>query len=150
MKSIKQQLHQLCLVKLNENIRATENAIGEARTAQKEETKSSAGDKYETTREMMTQEIEKHSIALAKLTDDKNRLLAITLNDEKEFVRQGSVIYTNHGNFYLAVSIGALTLDGIKYQTISSSSPIGQLMLNKKQGEGFKLNDKEYFITEIL
>ena len=129
---------------------SAQQSIDEARAAQKEETKSSAGDKFETTREMMTQEIEKGTALLSKLSEDRNRLLSLLQNDSTETVQQGSVVITNSGKFYVGVSIGAVTMNGEKYQTISSSSPIGQLLLNKKAGDKFRLNNKEYVIEEIL
>ncbi|MES2619804.1 MAG: 3-oxoacyl-ACP synthase [Bacteroidota bacterium] len=149
MKTLKQQLHQLCIEKLDASMASAQQAIDEARAAQKEETKSSAGDKFETTREMMTQEIEKGTALLSKLAEDRNRLLSILQNDSSESVQQGSMVITNLGKFYVGVSIGAVTMNGEKYQTISSFSPIGQLMISKKAGEKFELHEKEYVIKEI-
>lgn len=150
MKTLKQQLHQLCIAKLDASMASAQQSIDEARAAQKEETKSSAGDKFETTREMMTQEIEKGTALLSKLSEDKNRLLSLLQNDSTKTVQQGSVVITNSGKFYVGVSIGAVSMNGEKYQTISSSSPIGQLLLNKKAGEKFHLHEKEYVIEGIL
>jgi transcription elongation GreA/GreB family factor len=149
MKNVKQLLHETCLAKLDESIASLTQAIEEARTAQKEETKSSAGDKYETTREMMTQEIEKNSSQISKLMADRNRLIAVAQNDANTSVQQGNIVFTNQGNFYLAVSLGVVLCDGVKFQTISTSSPIGQLMLNKKSGDKFLFHDKEYIIERI-
>jgi transcription elongation GreA/GreB family factor len=150
VKPAKQILLEICLAKPDESIASLSQAIDEARIAQKEETKSSAGDKYETTREMMTQEIEKNSGQIEKLLADRNRLIAIAQNETTNTVQQGSVVITNHGNFYLAVSIGVIvSSEGMKCQTISTSSPIGHLMLNKKAGDWFRFHDKEYIIEEI-
>jgi transcription elongation GreA/GreB family factor len=149
MKTIKHLLQEICLAKLDESIASLQQAIDEARAAQKEDTKSSAGDKFETTREMMTQEIEKNSAQIAKLIADRNKLLAIAPNQTNAAVQQGSVVFTNQGNFYLAVSLGVVMSDGIKFQTISTSSPIGTIMLNKKKGERFQFHEKEYVIEEI-
>ena len=150
MKRLKHQLHQLCIEKIDESIASVQQSIEEARATQKEDTKSSAGDKFETTREMMTQEIEKGTALLNKLFDDKNSLLAISQNDSTETVQQGSLVFTNLGKFYVGVSIGAVTMNGDKFQTVSSSSPIGQLLMNKKTDEKFYLHEKEYVIEEIL
>jgi transcription elongation GreA/GreB family factor len=149
MKSVKHLLHEICLARLDESIASLAQAIDEARNAQKEDTKSSAGDKFETTREMMTQEIEKNSAQIAKLVSDRNRLVAIAPNETSTSVQQGNVVFTNHGNFYLAVSLGVVMCEGVKFQTVSTSSPIGQLMLHKKSGERFPFHEKEYIIREI-
>lgn len=150
MKTLKQQVHQLCIEKLDASMASAQQSIDEARAAQKEETKSSAGDKFETTREMMTQEIEKGTALLNKLSEDRNRLLSLLQTDSTESVQQGSLVITSNGKFYVGVSIGAVSMNGEKYQTISSSSPIGHLLLNKKPGEKIQLNEKEYVIDAVF
>ena len=55
---IKQKLYNLCHAYLDNNIQNAEAVIADAREAARNETKSSAGDKYETAREMMQQDID--------------------------------------------------------------------------------------------
>jgi hypothetical protein len=63
---------------VEEKINTAKAEIESAREAQQNETKSSAGDKYETSREMMTQEIEKHSKSLADAEQQKSILIHLS------------------------------------------------------------------------
>ena len=76
-----------------------------------EETKSSAGDKYETTREMIQQEIEKHSSSLAEAVKQKQFLQQITTGKRYEKIQPGSLVITDKNNFYIAISAGALVFE---------------------------------------
>jgi transcription elongation GreA/GreB family factor len=99
---------------------------------------------------MMTQEIEKEGALLAKLKEEKNLLTAMMQGETQGIVQPGSVVITNQGKFLVGVSIGAVTLIEEKFQTISPSSPIGQMMLDKKTGARFSLHEREFIIEEIL
>ena len=61
---IKNQLYQLCCNYVNKRIDEINVIIDEAVEAANNETKSSAGDKYEVGREMMQQEIELNTARL--------------------------------------------------------------------------------------
>jgi hypothetical protein len=58
MTAIKEQLYQLCGEYINNREAEIKKVIAEAQDAAANETKSSAGDKYETGREVMQQEID--------------------------------------------------------------------------------------------
>ena len=57
MPSIKQHLYTLCCEYVAQRIAEATQAIADTQEAVNNETKSTAGDKYETSREMMQQEI---------------------------------------------------------------------------------------------
>jgi transcription elongation GreA/GreB family factor len=150
MESQKQRLHKLCMERIEETISSVRQSIAEALAAQSGDTKSSAGDKFETTREMMAQEIDKNSALLEKYIAEKNRLSSLADHNHSGSVRAGNLVKTNHGHFYLGPSIGALMLDGVQFRTVSMYSPIGKTMLGKIKGERFQFHDKDYEIVEIL
>jgi hypothetical protein len=78
--SIKQELLQLCHQFIEERINNCQSAIDAANNSINEETKSSAGDKYETSREMMTQEIKNNSAQLAEAIKQKQMLSQISVD----------------------------------------------------------------------
>ncbi|WP_207425377.1 3-oxoacyl-ACP synthase [Pedobacter sp. SYSU D00535] len=149
MSHIKKKLFSHCLSLAEERIRTSEQAITSAREASENDTKSSAGDKYETTREMMQQEISRNEIQLLEARKQKHLLSSI--NPERTCTRaeNGSVVITNQGSFYLAISAGQVVIDGTTYYVISTASPIGQRITGLKQGEFFQFNNKEYRIEDI-
>ena len=149
METAKERLKRLCLEKIEQNIAAQETTIEAARTAQKEDTKSSSGDKYETSREMMTQEIEKATVQLTRLRADKVRLLSIPSDTKFQSVEAGALITTTKGTFFLSISLGPVSAESETIQVISPTSPMGQLLLGKREGEKFELNGKEFAITQV-
>ena len=150
MSDIKAKLHGLCVAYVQSRMQSAEQAIAEAQQAQNDDTKSSAGDKYETGREMAQQETNRN---LAQLNEANKLMVAlnqISYNGTSQKAETGSVIFTNNGNFYLAISAGTLLLDGKNYFAVSPASPIGFKLKDKKAGEEFILNDKTYQIQSIL
>lgn len=147
---IKRQLYEICVNNINQRIAASKQSIAEAQQASANETKSSAGDKYETGRAMMQQEIDRNNVQLnealkLKLAMDKVKPDAAPLST----INAGSLVITSNGNFYLTVSAGSVTLQGVIYHLISPASPIGLKLKGMQKNDCFLLNNKEYCITAI-
>ena len=147
--SLKQQLFAHCREHFSAAIKAAEAAIASAREASQNETKSSAGDKYETAREMMQQEIDMNTARLHQSQLQLSALERVDVSKAYERVQTGSLVHTSNGNFFIAVSAGHFTIDGIKYYAISIESPIGRHMAGKQKGETFTLNGKQFTISVI-
>lgn len=139
--------HLLLLVE--EKINTAKAEIESAREAQQNETKSSAGDKYETSREMMTQEIEKHAKSLADAEQQHNMLFHLSTLKPSTRVELGSWVETNYGHYFLATGMGSIKTDTFTIQTISLQSPIGKALLNKKRGDCFEFNGKHYCVLNV-
>ncbi len=148
MSDLKQELYNACLAYVQRSIAAAQQGINEAQQAAKDDTKSSAGDKYETGREMAQQESNRNMAQLHEANKLKVQLQQVPVISSV-VVENGSVVITDSGNFYVAISAGSLQLDGVKYFAISLASPIGQKMKGLKAGESFNLNGKSYSIKEI-
>ncbi|TWR30570.1 3-oxoacyl-ACP synthase [Mucilaginibacter pallidiroseus] len=149
MSTIKQKLHALCLAYVQKRIAAAEEAIAEAQQAANDDTKSSAGDKYETGREMMQQETNRN---LAQLNEANKLLVALnhtSTTGSSQMVDAGSIVYTNNGDFYLAISAGQILLDGKNYIAVSPASPIGYKLKGLAPGNSFDLNGKTYQIISV-
>ena len=149
MATIKQQLFQLCIEFIDARIANCENAIAVANASINEDTKSSAGDKYETSREMMTQEIKNNSTQLAEAIRQKQLLLLIHPDKKSDIVQPGSVVYTNQANFFVAISAGTLKVDGRGYFVLSPSSPLGGQLIDKRKGDTVQFNGKAYVIQDV-
>ena len=149
MTSIKHQLYYLCLACIVERIATAQLAIQEAQASSNEETKSSAGDKYETGRAMAQLEIEKSAAQLAEAMKLKQTLEALAEKKPTENAQAGSLVMTDQGNFYLTIPAGQLIVDHKTYYAISVDSPIGARLLGLKLGSSFTLRDKTYRIEQI-
>lgn len=148
MITIKKQLIDLCQQAIDTKIAECTSAIALARESSKEETKSSAGDKYETARAMIQQEIDKYSMQLQDAERQKILLSTLPLTEDS-IVRNGSLIITNKRNFFISISVGQLTIDNKYYFAISSASPVGALLLNKRKGDTFQFRGNEYSIEKV-
>jgi len=150
MEDFKTKLYQRCMDFILQRIDTAETALKQAQEASNDDTKSSAGDKFETTREMMQQDIARNKNLL--FDGQQNLQLLSSLADVPatgDAVRNGSVVYTSKGIFYISISAGQLKIDDQLVFAISAASPIGQLLIGKKKGESFSFNQNEYTIKDI-
>lgn len=150
MSDLKQQLYNQCLDHVQKRMDAAQLAIEEAQKASNDDTKSSAGDKYETGRAMMQQETSRNMLQLTEANKLKVALKQVSVTGTGNGVEPGSVVITNNGNFYMAISAGALTVKGETYMAVSTASPIGLKLKGQKKGAEFILNGKPYQITAVI
>lgn len=132
-----------------ERIANATEAIKAARDSSTEDTKSSAGDKYETGRAMMQLDIDRQTLQLGEAQKLKTFLERMDPENLSDTVQNGSLAFTNQGIFYLAISLGQVELDKKKYFVISPSSPIGTQLMTQKVGGKFTFNGKDYKVTAI-
>ena len=148
--ALKIRLHAFCLAYVEQRIETTQSAITQAQWSANEETKSSAGDKYETGRALMQIEIEKNTAQINEAHKLKKALQLIKPDLTTSQVQSGSLVLTNLGNYYLSVGAGQCTLDGKVYFLISPASPIGMKMLKLKAGDEFDLNGRRYLLESVV
>lgn len=149
MRTLKQDLFNHCLGYAEARITSAEEAITAAKEASQDDTKSSAGDKYETTREMMQQEISRNEAALYEAMKLKHALLQISVEKTGNVIEPGSVVFTNNGNFFIAVSAGQFTIQQKSYFAISPASPIGKQIMGLKTSAAFTFNGKQFEVLEV-
>jgi len=146
---IKQQLHHLCRAYLDSNIQNAEAVIADAREAARNETKSSAGDKYETAREMMQQDIDLNNARLLQLRKQMDVLDRIATDTDSEIIIPGSLVHTAQGIYYISISAGKLLVDGKTYYAISMNSPLGAQLKGKHAGDEFIINGRKSVIEKV-
>ena len=120
--TIKLKLLAFCRRVVETRLHGAEEVIRMAQASANEESKSSAGDKYETGRAMAQLEIEKASAQLAEAQKLMQTLehIPVTVSN---VVRLGSIAYTNEGNYFLSIPAGTLILDDVTYYALSPVSP---------------------------
>jgi uncharacterized protein (UPF0128 family) len=150
MQEIKSSLYQLCLNFIKERIETAEFALKQAREASNDDTKSSAGDKYETSREMMQQDIDRNKRLLIDAEENQHVLSSLKDTPHSDAARNGSLVITDQGSFYLSISAGQLHIGKDVYFAISAVSPIGKLLLGKVKGDKFDFNGRKYSIKEVV
>ena len=146
---LKKALYNSCVEFIEQREDTINRIINSNQSALTSETKSSAGDKHETGRAMLQLEIEKTSQQLDGIHDMRLILSKIRIDDISEIIKLGSVVITNRGNYFLAISAGEINILGIKYFAVSTASPIGKLLLGKSVENVFDFNH-QYVIQEVF
>ncbi|MDX5586330.1 MAG: 3-oxoacyl-ACP synthase [Aureibaculum sp.] len=146
---LKKALYNSCVEFIEQREETINRIINSNQSALTSETKSSAGDKHETGRAMLQLEMEKTSQQLDGIHEMRLILSKIRINDISEIIKLGSVVITNRGNYFLAISAGEINILGIKYFAVSTASPIGKLLLGKSVGDAFDFNH-QYVIQEVF
>ena len=143
----KSEILQIIQDKLSAKIENLERLIDETR-ASNNETKSSMGDKFETSREMVQQEINTLQIQLNENRNARNSLKQINTNLHQT-IGLGSLVETDKGLFYIAVSLGEIIFNEKKVFVISTESPLGKILFGKKKGEEISLNNMKQTINAV-
>jgi transcription elongation GreA/GreB family factor len=149
MSEIKEKLYILCNDYIANRVAVIKQNVAEAQEAANDDTKSSAGDKFEVGREMMQQEIELNFGRLGEMLKLKQALENVNPSHKNTLVSPGALVYTTNGAYYLSIGAGKLTLDGKTYYAISPEAPIAQFMNGKKAGEDFLFNGKNVVIEKV-
>ncbi|MGN6647631.1 MAG: hypothetical protein ACTHJT_14010 [Cytophaga sp.] len=149
MKSLKSSLYAYCIGYATDRINRLKAEIKKTQSSANEETKSTAGDKYETSRAMAQLEIEKNTKQLAEAEKLQATLQAIPQDRISESVISGSLVQTNKGIFYIAISIGQVEIGKQQYFIIGQDSPIGKLFMGKKAGDAVSWNNNTYNIQKV-
>lgn len=117
--------------------------------AKRNETKSSAGDKYETGRAMIQNEEELYKRQRAETSKILDQLLRIDPDKECHHIEPGALVILSSGYFYVGAGMGKLTVQKKDFFAISLSSPIGQALKNKKEGEIIIFQEREVMILKV-
>lgn len=146
---LKEILLRECEQFVNNRLQNIQKTILSNQKALASETKSSAGDKHETGRAMLQLEMEKAGKQLANIQHMKTTLAKINVSQMSKVGCLGSVIETNIANYFLAISAGKINACNKDYFAVSVSSPIGKLLLGKKEKEAFLFNNATIKIQKI-
>lgn len=114
------------------------------------ETKSSAGDKFETSRTMLQREEEQYGGQLLNALKQQEQLDEISRNLAGSEVAPGCLVVTKKKrHYYLAIGLGKVGFADKTYFCISAAAPIGEVLLGLKKGESFSFNGQKDEIVEI-
>ncbi|MEM8887069.1 MAG: 3-oxoacyl-ACP synthase, partial [Bacteroidota bacterium] len=146
---LKLQIHASTLTTLEDKIAALKKSIADLQQAASEDTKSSAGDKFDTSREMMKLEIEKNNIQLRQLNSMKQLLAKCKPDQVSEEIRLGALVRSNEGLYYFAIPLGKVSVENQSCFVLSLASPLGKALLGKKAGERIPFMKREIEVLEV-
>lgn len=137
---MKEELYKKCESYLEEKIARISHSILDLEAALTNESKSSAGDKYETSREMINIEIHKLSTQLQQFQQLQVTLEVSKRNTHSEVVKLGSLVEASNAIYFICIPIGEVVLDDKKAYVIGAGSPIAQALIGKSIGDSFNFN----------
>ncbi|MDN3669680.1 hypothetical protein QWY93_10125 [Echinicola jeungdonensis] len=145
----KYKIHQALVHLIQEKIEEAQLQINHLKNAAAEDTKSSAGDKYETGREMVQQEITKTEKLLQDYKTQREMVKSLPLKNNSETVRKGCVVHTQKLIFYVSVSFGKFLVEGQEIFAMSEKAPLTQKMMGKSSGDQISFNGMEYKLEAV-
>ena len=149
MKNLKNLLFDHCENHINNKLKNYLKIDQELFKSLNEETKSSAGDKHETTRAMIQIEREKLGKQISLNEQVFKKLISFEKNINTDVVCLGSIVITDNLNYYLSIPAGFLKIESKMYYFVSPISPIGMLLLGKKIKDQIYFNKRTSKILEI-
>ncbi len=145
---LKKQVHEIGVTIIDSRIASLHTEMKNFQSAANNETKSSAGDKYETGRAMMQLEKEKVASLIGQLQKQQKVLGEINPLINQKNIGLGSIVNTDSGYFFISISLGKIETDH-SVICISPVSPLGNAMIGKLAGEQVVFNGKKYQIQEV-
>ena len=113
------------------------------------ETKSSAGDKFETAREMMNQERGRLEERMVLLRENSRAIEAMKELGELSKVGFGALVKTDAALFLMGAALGKVEVEQQSVFILSLNSPIGKAFEGKEAGEELQFMNKSYSIKSI-
>lgn len=134
---------------LMERLEIAQQNYDDALESRNNDTKSSAGDKYETSRAMMQQEMDNAEARIHQVKLFMNELHRLPTEEKTDQVISGSLVETSRGIYFLGLSLGKIEVQNRIIYAISTASPLGKLLLNKKVGDEINLNNMTQRVKSI-
>jgi hypothetical protein len=132
-----------------QRIEAAKGAMDQAQEAANGEGKSSAGDKYETSRAMGQLEAGMN----ARQLDEAQRELAFISGIDAEIIfdtiKTGSIVETEKFLYFISTGLGNLVVDKLNVVFVSPSSPVAKLIEGKKTGDNLSINNQSVKILNV-
>lgn len=129
--------------KLDASLHSINDAINQTEQSLQDETKSSAGDKYETSREMLQADLDRLE-SQRSILQNSLALFADSTNNER--INAGSIaeitIDQQPHTLYIGPAIGNIKTEHGEVRSISTASPLGAALLGKLPQEEFSWNGK--------
>lgn len=150
MKKFKEKVVKALENELEERMTLLTQSYNDAIDSRNNDTKSSAGDKYETGRAMIQQEIDRTGLRIREIKILQNELKILPINEVSSTVISGSLVKMDSGIYFLGLSLGKIEVENECVYAISTHSPLGKMILNQRVGDTIDLNQNIHTILTIV
>ena len=149
MLKIKNLILKDMLHRIENKIISIQDVLKDTIYSRDSDSKSSAGDKHETSRAKIQTEIDLLNKQLGLLNRQKQELSNIDFCKNYSSATIGSLVKTNNGSYFISIGIGRININNEIFYAISLASPIGILLKNKKIGDVFSFRNTSFKIIDI-
>ena len=146
MKSKKSEIHANLRSILEKTLDEARREYVLAKESRDSDTKSSAGDKFETGREMMQREMDKLSALVDNTLNSIAKLDRIADLPASAVISEGCLVETDQDTYYISIGYGKL--DAV--YAISIESPLGLELKGKRVGDHVEMRGRIITIKSIL
>ena len=146
---IKVKLYKHCISELENRIQHAQQAMADAQLAANSEDKSSAGDKYETSRAMGQLDRDMNAKQLAIALNELGLLKKISIEHNHPTVINGSLVTTTEDVFFIGAALGKIVFNKKPYTVLSSQAPLAKLFMGKQKGDVIEFNKKQITIVDV-
>ena len=147
---MKKKIIDFIIYSIKEKISILKLELDSIRNEKNNITKSSAGDKFETSRSSMQIEYDKLNNQINILYNQLKLIESIDNLTKKSRVGLGSLVKTDKSFYFICIGLGNYTIDKKTIYVISLASPIGKILNNKKEGDMIIFNNREEKIETII
>ncbi|MDQ6843853.1 MAG: GreA/GreB family elongation factor [Bacteroidota bacterium] len=147
---LKRELKNKCIAIIEKRISAIRLAMEEAQYAANNEEKSSAGDKYETSRAMSHLEKNMQATQLAANLLVLKALFSVNCEIVHNTVQKGSFVTCDTMSFFIIAGLGKLIFNNEEVLAVSPNAPVARLLLGKKPGDHIIFNNKKLEIKSVF
>ncbi len=134
---------------LETKINGLQQQLNDLKESTANETKSTAGDKYETARAMLQIEQDNTRRQLQESLEQQSIFTAIDISINSNEIIRGSLVKTNKGYLFISVALGKIIVDGITIIALSPQSPLGKQLMSLRVNDITTINNIAYTIDDI-
>jgi hypothetical protein len=146
----KMKLKERCMSIIQNRMDSLRIAMNQAQDAANEETKSSAGDKYETSRAMGQLEKDMYARQLAETGKEMASLMSVDCSLLYISVSPGSLVRCEKICYFILAGIGKIDFNGDPIYVISPNAPVAKSLLGKMKDDFVTINKDKHQIKELF
>ena len=144
--TVLEAMESLLVQQLNE----VEDQLQSVAESKAQETKSSAGDKFETARAMMQREEEKLNGQYLRIRQQLDQLKVFKQQSKQsDLIQVGRLVICDQASFFIGLPIGKVAVGPDFVFAVSTDAPLGKLLIGKRIGESVQLGNTIYCILSI-
>jgi len=150
MNHLKKRILTYIGLHLNQKLKDLNVMMQDLNEASKNETKSTVGDKHETSKAMLHLEQEKLGNQIKEIEFQIKEFNALSFSLHSNQIVLGSLVETTLGYFFIATAIGKIQIDDISVFAVSNKSPLGSKFLGLRANDSIEFNNMHYTIKNVM